>query len=239
MIITKPILILICVFGIGIQVHAQEGGPPMLTDDARVADFKDWEINTTLLVSIADHVELATPHLDLNYGILPDLQLKLEAPLVLEFIDGKTEAHLGDVIAGVKYKFMHEEKSFVSMATFPQYVVHGEKGFLLPIFVEKTYGKYLTGIGIGHFFSEMNLNRTEIGFLGGIKPNPKLDLMLEYFYVKNHFDTHGSNGFINAGFRRELMENFILLASIGTQVVTPTGIERERLISFIGLRSLF
>lgn len=219
---------------------AQEGGPPMLTDDARVADYKEWELNTSFLISVTDHVQVATPHLDLNYGLLPNLQLKIEAPLWMDFKKGQSvDVEVGDVIAGVKYRFMDEEKSFVSMATFPQYTLHGERGFLLPVFVEKTYGKYLTGIGLGHFFGEKDSDRTEVGALVGFKHNPTLDLMVEYFYVKNHFGNHGSNGFVNLGFRQDLTDNFVVLASFGTQVVTPSGAERERFISFIGLRSLF
>lgn len=219
---------------------AQEGGPPMLIDDARVADYKEWELNTSFLISVTDHVQVATPHLDLNYGLLPNLQLKIEAPLWLDFKKGQSvDVEVGDVIAGVKYRFMDEEKSFVSMATFPQYTIYGEKGFLLPVFVEKTYGKYLIGVGVGHFFGDHNLNRTEVGGLLGYKPNEKLDLMMEYFYVKNHFGDYGSNGFVNMGFRQDLTDKFVLLASFGTQVVTPSGDESERFISFIGLRSLF
>lgn len=175
----------------------------------------------------------------MNYGLLPNLQLKLEAPLMLGFRDGKSNAEIGDVIAGVKYRFMDEYKSFVSVATFPQFTLYGEKGFLLPVFVEKTYGKYLTGVGVGHFFGCDDRSRSEVGGLLGYKPNEKLDLLLEYFYVKKHFGNHGSNGFINLGFRRDLTKKFILLASFGTQVHTPIGDERERFISFIGLRSLF
>lgn len=218
-------------------VFAQEGGPPMLTDDARVADYKEWELNTSLLLSFHETVEIAAPHLDLNYGLLPNLQLKFEAPLMVEIKEGQT--HIGDVIAGVKYRFMEEENAWVSMATFPEYVVHGDKGFLLPVFVEKTHGKYLTGIGIGHFFSEKDLNRTEIGALVGYKPNQTLDLMVEYFYVKHHFGSRGVNGFVNAGLRQELTQHFVLLTSFGTQLVTPAGSQRERFISFVGLRSLF
>lgn len=239
MIKSKQLLFLFT-FSIGIPSgFAQEGGPPMLTDDARVADFKEWELNTSFLISVTKDFEIATPHVDLNYGLLPNLQLKLEAPLWLQFSGDETKTEIGDVIAGVKYRFMDEEKSFVSMATFPQYTVYGEKGFLLPVFIEKTFGKYLTGIGVGHFFGEENIDRTEIGALVGYKHNSKLDVMLEFFYIKNHFGNHNSNGFINMGFRQDLSDHFVILASFGTQVVTPAGMERERFISFIGLRSLF
>lgn len=137
----RPVLIVLfwCIATIG---KAQEGGPPMLTDDARVTEWKEWEINTSVNTSVTNHLLLSLPHVDVNYGLLRKLQLKAEAPLLLQFKDHKTQSRVGEVIVGVKYRFLDEEKNFISAATFPQVYLHGSKGYLLPVFIEKTIGRF-------------------------------------------------------------------------------------------------
>lgn len=120
---------------------------------------------------------------------------------------------------------MDEVESGISMPTFPQYVLHGNQCFLLVVFVEKTYGKYVMGIGVGHFFGEKDTDQTEMAALLGFKSNDNLDLMVEYFYIRNHFGKHDSKGFVNAGFHQKLSDNFVLLTPFGTQLFAPSDLK--------------
>lgn len=222
-------------------LFGQEGGPPMLTDDARVADYKEWELNTSFNLSVTENnTVLSIPHLDLNYGILPNLQLKIEAPLLLDFRKGdSSKTEIGDVIAGVKYRFLGEEKHLVSAATFPQYTLNNTRGFFLPVFIEKTFNQFLLGAGVANFWGEDGRDHHEFGFLTGYRTTEKLHLMLEYYSIYNHHLVKGQNGFMNFGFRQELNESFFLMASLGTQLDAPSGVEKEKIISWVGLRTLF
>ena len=220
--------------------YAQEGGPPMLVDDARVADYKEWELNSSINTSIANKLALSVPHIDLNYGIYPGLQLKVEAPFILNFNNGgKIETELGEVNAGAKYQFINEEKHFVSAAIFPQYSFNVNRGVLVPVFVEKTFNKFLVGTTIGYFWGDHKHKHSEYGAIAGYRPKENWNVMAEYYSTTNHGSTKGTNGYANVGFRWLFGDNFMVMGSFGTQVVTPKHIQREQFISWIGIKNLF
>lgn len=226
------LLLLLC----GGSLIAQEGGPPMLTDDARVTDLKEWEMNTSINTSVAGHLTLSVPHIDLNYGILPRLQLKVEAPLLVEFSNRKGVGRVGEIVAGVKYRFFDEEKHFVSAATFPQIYFHENKGYLIPLFVEKTLGKFLVGQGWGYFIGDRQPNNFQWGSIAGFRATEKLHLMVEYFLQKD--DGREKDSYLNAGFRYPLSGTFTLMASFGSQISGKPD-EREKFISWIGVQTIF
>src|SRR4051812_14826016 len=61
-----------------------QGGPPMLTDDPGTVDYKHWEINTALTIEKSQSsTEFEAPLVDINYGLKPGVQLKLEVPLLV------------------------------------------------------------------------------------------------------------------------------------------------------------
>lgn len=219
---------------------AQEGGPPMLTDDARVADFKEWELNPSINMSVTDRLVLSAPHIDLNYGVLPNLQLKIEAPLLFEFQKNEPgNVGLGELNFGVKYRFLDEEKRCVSAATFPQYAFTGEKGLFLPVFFERSFGRFLLGTAVACFLGADKPDRVELGALSGFRATEGFHLMLEYYNVQNVHQPDGANGYVNLGFRGELKDKLLAMCSFGAQLVAPTSAERERFIAWIGLRTLF
>ncbi|HTO37935.1 MAG TPA: hypothetical protein VL021_05885 [Brumimicrobium sp.] len=221
-------------------LQAQEGGPPMLTDDAQVADFKEWELNTSFNTSLKGYWELSTPHIDLNYGLFHNVQLKIEAPLLLGFPEkGRVDVGIGEIIGGIKWRFLDEDLHFVSAATFPQYTFNETKGFYLPVFFEKTVGNFLGGIAVAYFFGESQHNHSEVGALFGYTPTDNLSLMLEYYSYQNYHEIRGMNGYVNTGFRYLFSDNFMLMGSFGTQVNGPTGEVKERFISWIGIKNLF
>lgn len=227
-----------CMVLIGTSVFAQEGGPPMLTDDARVTDLKEWEVNTSINTSVTDLLVLSTPHIDLNYGIAPNLQLKAEAPFVLQFDKGAVSNQVGEIILGVKFRFLHEEKHFISAATFPQVTVNREKGYLIPVFFEKTIGRFLLGEAIGYFAGVKSGDNLQLGTLLGYRATEKLHLMLEYFSQQEMAGDRAYNGYINFGFRHPINNHLGLMGSFGTQIVTPTGLETERFISWLGIQTI-
>lgn len=221
--------------------YSQEGGPPMLVDDARVADYKEWEVNTSFNTSLTDRWELSVPHIDLNYGLTERVQLKIEAPLLLGLNKGEpVDVWVGEIIFGVKYRFLDEDKHFVSVATFPQYTFNESPGGYLPLFVEKTFGDFLVGVAMAHFFGERRKSHSELGGLLGYKPHENTDLMLEYYnYQIYHGENYGMNGYVNLGFRQAITDNFMIMGSFGTQVLTPAGGVREKFISWLGVKTLF
>lgn len=230
----------VIIFLLPLSIYAQEGGPPMLTDDARVADYKEWELNVSVNTSKADRTTWSIPHIDLNYGVYHDLQLKIEAPLLFNFNkDIHEKPSVGEVIFGVKYRFLDEEKHYVSAATFPQYTVHGQDGFYLPLFIERTFGRFLTGVALAQFWGQQDDNHSELGILGGYIPHEQVNLMLEYYWVKPQYQDFGANGYTNVGFRWILSDHLMIMGSAGSQLKTPDYTERERFFSWLGVKLLY
>lgn len=219
-------------------ICAQSGGPPMLTDDPGVVDLHKWEINSSITLTKDKQMQVGFPYLDINYGILRNLQLKIESPYIFTFEKSrKVSGTLGDIMVGVKYRLLDEDKSFLSAGVYPQLTIRGDKGFLFPLLLEKTFGKFLIGDAIGHFWGDQNSFQN--GLLLGYQIYKQTQLMGEYFLEKEYQLSKESSGYINFGFRHTLTPVFTLMGSIGTQIKTPAGEQREYLISFLGIQSSF
>lgn len=229
--------IVVCMLFIN-QVFAQSGGPPMLTDDPGVVDLHKWEINTSVNVTISDKTEISFPHFDFNYGLAPNLQLKVEAQYNSTFQKNeKNTGSLGDISLGTKFRFLGEDKHFISMATFPQLTISGNKGFLLPLLLEKTFGKFLAGYEIGSYWGSYNSVQT--GLLFGYTVSKKTQIMSEYFMEKELNSQKGSNGFLNIGFRQSITKIFTIIGSAGTQITSTAGEQKDHFISYLGIQSSF
>jgi hypothetical protein len=210
----------------------------MLTDDPGVVDLHKWEINTSINVTTSDKTEITFPHFDFNYGLAPNLQLKVEAQYNFTFQKNeKNTSSLGDISLGTKFRFFGEDKHFISMATFPQLTFRGDKGFLLPLLLEKTFGKFLAGYEIGSYWGSYNSLQT--GLLFGYTVSKKTQLMSEYFMEKEFNSSIGSNGFLNFGFRQSVSKVFTIIGSAGTQINTRAGEQKEYFISYLGIQSSF
>lgn len=210
----------------------------MLTDDPGIVDLHKWEINTSINTDVADETQLAAPYLDINYGVAPHLQLKIEAPYLFTIQKQKEiSGAVGDIVMGTKFRFLSEDKNFISVGIYPQLTIRGEKGFLFPLLLEKTIGRFLVGEAIGVFWG--NENNLQNGILLGYRLSDKAQVMGEYFMEKSYNSSTSADGFINFGFRKTITPIFTLMGSIGTQVNTPTGGHKEYFISFLGIQSSF
>lgn len=221
------------------NVRAQGGGPPMITDDPGITDLHKFEINTSFNSSFSNGTELAIPLVDANYGLFKNVQLNFSAPLTLTINHHHTTASVDDIEAAVKIRFLNQEKGFVSAAVYPRVILKGDKGYLLPLLLERTIGRFLIGSDIGYFIGNKSPDYFQLGSLVGYQATPNLQLMAEYFYQKNHTSGTGTEGYINIGFRQTLNKTFTLMGSFGSQVVTPMGESQESFISFLGIQSVF
>lgn len=216
----------------------QGGGPPMLTDDPGVVDLHKFELNTPITLQISDVTEIAFPYVDLNYGIAKNLQLKLEVPFIFDVAKHtRIAGRFNDISVGMKFRFLDEEKSFISAAVYPQFTLVGDKGLLFPLLLEKTFGKFLignaSGIWLGTFTAFQN------GILVGFKPGDHSDIMAEYFLEKEFGSANRHEGYLNFGFRQRLTQALTLMGSFGTQISTPEDTQRVYFISYVGLQSSF
>ncbi|HZL16708.1 MAG TPA: hypothetical protein VFG23_03060 [Polyangia bacterium] len=150
-------LLLAVVFG-GRTVSA---GPPFLTDDPQPVDLGHWEFYLASQWSVATHSATGTaPHVEVNYGALPELQLHAILPATLGWKDGQPVQYgLGDIELGAKYRFVEEGEQRPQIGTFPLVLLptgSAERGLgagttqvLLPIWVQKSVGPWMTYGGAG------------------------------------------------------------------------------------------
>lgn len=73
------IILLVVLLGVPAETCA---GPPFITDDPEPVDYRHWEIYVaSLFFKQSDAWTGTGPHLEVNYGPLPNLQLHVIAPL--------------------------------------------------------------------------------------------------------------------------------------------------------------
>src|SRR5215469_8022919 len=102
-------------------ISSVPAGPPFVTDDPEPPPPGGWEINIPFILErTPGKTEMDAPLFDLNYG-LPDIQLKLEIPIKVVNEDSNgTTVGAGDLLAGVKWRFLNDERSQFQLGTYPQ-----------------------------------------------------------------------------------------------------------------------
>jgi hypothetical protein len=236
----KLFLILVCIVFTG-NAFAQSGGPPMLTDDPGVVDLHKFELNTSINTSVTNLTQIAIPYIDANYGIAKNIHFKIEFPYNFNLQKHqRTTSSFGDLMIGLKCKFFDEEKYFLSAGTYPQWTVTGdEKGFFIPLLLEKTFGKFLIGEDFGIFWGENKTTVLSNGILLGYKVSEKFEVMGEYFLEKQTHPFAATDGYMNYGFRYSLNSHINFMGSFGTQIVTASQSDKQYFFSWLGIQTSF
>ncbi len=136
-------------------------GPPYTTDDPEPVEYRHWEL---YLASQSFHDEDGWtgtgPHVEVNYGVVPDVQLHVIAPLAYSIPDRGPRAYgYGDTELGVKYRFIEEREWIPMIGTFPLLEVptgsrtaglgNGSAQAFIPVWLQKSFGSWQTYGGVG------------------------------------------------------------------------------------------
>jgi len=124
-------------------------GPPYVTDDPEPTDLGHWE-NYAFVSGVHTPGDTAgQAGFDLNYGAFKDVQLTAIIPLDY---DTRSTAGQGDVVLGVKYRFVHQADGSWApdVAFFPQLSVPvqnprfgpDQPQLFLPVWAQKDWGKW-------------------------------------------------------------------------------------------------
>jgi hypothetical protein len=118
--IRRALVLLACCF----TTFSTQAGPPFVTDDPEPPPPGGWEINVPFIPEhTSDATEMDAPLFDLNYG-LPGIQLKLEIPVEIIHDDSDgTVSGAGDLLLGVKWRFLNNEQSKFQVGVYPQLLV--------------------------------------------------------------------------------------------------------------------
>jgi len=117
-------LLIVCVFCILAPVLTL-AGPPFRTDDPEPVEYKHWELYLASQGSF-DHDErsLTAPHVEINYGVFPNVQLHLLAPLEYVKTEGQAFQYgYGDTELGVKFRFIQETDWCPQVGIFPIFLL--------------------------------------------------------------------------------------------------------------------
>jgi hypothetical protein len=139
-------------------------GPPFRTDDPQPVDFHHWEFYVASMQQIVNNQTSATlPHFEINYGVIPDVQIHLVAPL--EYIHSSNVAHYGysDTEIGLKYRFVEETETTPQIGFFPlvefptgdnnKQLGSGKVLVYIPVWIQKSWGKWTTYGGGGFWYN--------------------------------------------------------------------------------------
>ena len=217
-----------------------QGGPPMLTDDPGTPGSGAWEINFAYLQENNRQERLRSfPHVDFNYGLGDNIQLKYETGWL--FTDapegGGVKSGVDDSLLGLKWRFLDQERGGFDMSVYPQLQVENPTGSVARGIAEPGPNLFLP-LEVGHDFGKMRLigelgfqyfrareNEWVIGLLGVREVSDALELMAEVRSFSQNLLNHG-DVVVNAGLRQALSPKVKLLASVGTGLTnnpdTPT-----------------
>jgi hypothetical protein len=165
--------LVLCVVATGFAL----AGPPYLTDDPDPVPLRHWELYTFATGDRTRSTNTVTgPALELNNGVAPNTQLHLIIPETYFSSDGMSARGLGDVEAGVKYRFLTETKSRPEIGMFPLVELpigdqsrglgNGRTWVKVPLWLEKNFGPWTSYGGGGYAYNPAPGQRNY--FFGGL-----------------------------------------------------------------------
>ncbi|HXC24812.1 MAG TPA: hypothetical protein VNU46_02775 [Gemmatimonadaceae bacterium] len=106
-------------------VARAQGGPPLVTDDPGTPGPGHWEINIATTYTAAGSAwTTELPLIDANYGVGQTVQLKIETPWLIDHpADARSQTGSGNMLLGVKWRFLDQGEEGFAVSTYPQVAV--------------------------------------------------------------------------------------------------------------------
>jgi hypothetical protein len=139
-------------------------GPPFKTDDPQPVDYLHWEFYVASMQQIDNNQTSATlPHFEVNYGVVPNVQLHLVAPLGYVHEADATHYGYSDMELGIKYRFVEETETTPQVGIFPlvelpsgdenKQLGVGKIQVYIPLWIQKSWGNWTTYGGEGFWYN--------------------------------------------------------------------------------------
>jgi hypothetical protein len=217
-----------------------------VTDDPEPPPPGGWEINVPFILErTPGQTEMDAPLFDFNYG-LPNVQLKLELPIRIVHEDGDgTAAGPGDLLLGVKWRFLNNEQSQAQLGIYPQLLLpagddasglgEGRSAFVFPVVAQKSWDKWTLYGNIGFWWQTAAETRNYV-YAGAVlerEINERLTLGAELFGNSPKERGGRSDFAFNLGGTWKLSAHLNLLFSGGRDIVGDTTA-----MGYIGLQLL-
>lgn len=211
-------------------------GPPYVTDDPETVRYRHWEVYLAIQREVTpDGATGTAPHLEINFGATPNLQLHFIAPLAYARPDGGSTAYgPGDVEVGAKLRFVEEAEGIPMVGAFPLVELPagsesrglgaGHFRVFLPLWFQKSLGSWTTYGGGGYWVNPGTGNRNYwyVGWQAQRQLSKLATAGGEVFYTTA--DRVGGEGNLrfNVGLVLDLTEQDHLLLSAGRSIAGDT-----------------
>jgi hypothetical protein len=223
---------------IAITAITAHAGPPFQTDDPEPVDYRHFEMYAFSASdgTTAGGTTLATPAYEINYGVVPNVQLHLVLPFSTVFApDGPTVHGIGDTELGVKLRFVKETKHTPQIGIFPFFELPsgdadkglgvGKTWYRMPVWLQKSWGpddRQWTSYGGGGYTivpQDGLVNFPFAGWLVQRQLNKKITLGSElYGHGPQTPDTARSSTMLDLGGIYEFKDGFDLLFAAGKSI---------------------
>jgi len=211
-------------------------GPPFVTDDPVPVEYRHWEwYLASQHTKTTDGWSGTAPHVEVNYGVISNMQLHVIAPLTYDDpVAGAAHYGFGDTELGVKYRFIEQTSVFPDVAMFPLLEIptgaadhslgarHVQA--FLPVWLQKDFGTWTVYGGGGYGINPGTGNRN--WGLGGIVLQDQIRTNLlvggEIYHRTSMQIGEPDDTAFNLGTVFDLSEHHHLLFSAGCSIDGPT-----------------
>ncbi len=226
---------LVAAAALGWPLHTS-AGPPFITDDPEPVNYQHWEFYlASQHTETADGWSGTAPHVELNYGVISNVQLHLIAPLAYNApAQGGTHYGYGDTELGVKCRFIQQTPGLPEVATFPLLEIptgnaddglgSGHVQAFLPLWLQKDFGSWTVYGGGGYGINPGTGNRNW-GFGGAVlqdQVRPNLLIGGEIYHRTSMQAGERDDTAFNLGTVFDFNEHHHLLFSAGRSIDGPT-----------------
>ncbi|MDP4204107.1 MAG: hypothetical protein Q8861_15605 [Bacteroidota bacterium] len=148
-------------------------GPPFNTDDPEPVKYRHWEYYVASINLFQSGFASGTlPHIEVNYGIIPNGQLHVLLPLNYNIQKGNALQYgYENSEIGFKYRIFYNSQSTFQIGTFPIFEIptinnqnfgNNKMQIYLPVWIQKSWGKLTTYGGGGYWINPGNNNKNWI-----------------------------------------------------------------------------
>jgi len=209
-------------------------GPPFFTDDPQPVDFNHWEFYLSSAMQYSGNDDDVTlPHIETNYGLVPDVQIHLILPMQYTKRESNTRYGYVNTELGVKYRFINEE-SGLQVGIFPlaeiptgrSVTLAGENKLktFLPVWIQETKGKFTTYGGAGYWINpgKDNKNWVYTGWLAQYDFSETFTFGTELYYQTASTQDGSAGTGINIGGYININEHNHILFAVGHDISGDT-----------------
>ena len=235
---TRPSLtLLLALTAVAIHAHTSPTptptpGPPFITDDPEPVEFQHYEVYiASEYFRLFSQSTGTLPHVEVNYGAVPNLQLHIIAPMEFSTTSGEPFSYgPGDTELGAKYRFVQESAKTPMVGIFPLVELptgsasrglgSGSTSFFLPVWVQKSVGSW-TAYGGGGFWHTPGAGLHDYWFSGitvQCQTTKKLMLGAEMYHTTSQAIGTGDISAFNIGGVYDFDEGHHFMMSLGTGV---------------------